>query len=337
MNYNIKGCGVNKLSVLLLVSMWLMVGCASTPPEPKQQVEPTRTDLYQGFSPITHSQNQAPKNEQQAIERAQQAEKLHKLDKAIYSYIQALEFNPINANTLYQIAKLHAIKGNSSLALKVYQEALVINPDMVGVHSELGIYAFNQRKYNLARTHLIKALELDQTRLGNTVLDIDPSSLKALDQKSPLRAYNALAILADLDGDHLKASDYFRLALKQQPNSALLTTNIGYSLYLNGNYDVAEHYFKQAIKLSPKFERAWTNLGLVYAKKGQYQQALDTFNQVMPPAQALNDLGYFMLLAHQYAKAIELFNQAIDTSPSYFEQANQNLKRAISGYQRASE
>ncbi len=91
---------------------------------------------------------------------------------------------------------------------------------------------------------------------------------------------------------------------------------------------MAEHYLKQAVKEDPSFNRGWSNLGLVYVKKGQYLRALSTLEHIMSPADALNDLGYFLMLEGQYEQAIAFFKQAIDRSPSYFDQAQKNLKRA---------
>lgn len=328
MNIKINGYRLKRFYLLLLVLATAVTGCSSTPPPESVTTEPSRTDLYNGVPLIAINQSDAPTNEAQALEQATQAHRLQQLDKALYAYIQALEFNPANANTLYHIAQINAAKGEHRLAFKAYTEALEIDPEMISAHSEIGVLAMSQRQHELAKTHLLKAVELDQFRLGNTALMLNNLKFNDLDKDSPLRAYNAIAVLEDLNSNHLQARHYFRLALKYQPRSALLATNLGYSLYLSNHYNQAEKFLKQAIEYAPKFERAWTNLGLVYAKKGLYNRAISTFEQVMPSAEAYNDLGYILMLDQQYAKAIELFRSAIDVSPSYFEQANKNLKRA---------
>lgn len=333
MNIKINGFRIKRFYLPLLVLAGTITGCSSTPPLENVSAEPARTDLYNGVPLITINQSEAPTSEAQALEQATQAQRLQQLDKALYAYIQALEFNPTNANTLYNIAQINAVKGDHRLAFKAYSEALEIDPKMINAHSEYGVLAMNQRQHELAKTHLVQAVELDQFRLGNTALMLKNLKFKPLDNESPLRAYNAIAVLEDLESNHLQARHYFRLALKHQPRSALLATNLGYSLYLSNDYNQAEKILKQAIEYAPKFERAWTNLGLVYAKKGLYNRAISTFEQVMPSAQAYNDLGYILMLDQQYAKAIELFRKAIDHSPSYFEQANENLKRATLSYQ----
>jgi len=314
---------------MIIILSLFGVGCASTPPDSTMSAPLSRVDLYAGKAAIAINQKQRPDNEQQAIEQALAAEQLQKFDKAIYAYIQALEFVPDNAQTLYRIARLHSLQGNNNIAIKAYKEALVIAPAMGNAHSELGVLAMSVREYKLAATHLNQAVKLDQLRLKNSLEKVGEYKFSALDQSSPIRAYNALAILDDLAGHHFRARIYFRLVLKFKPRSALLATNLGYSFYLSGHYNQAERYLKQAIEYSPKFKRAWTNLGLVYARKSQYNRAVMSFEQVMSPAQALNDLGYFLMLDAQYSKAIVLFRQAIDASPSYFEQANKNLKRAV--------
>jgi len=331
MNIPRTGCRFNLSPVIILLITLFSVGCSTSPPMQQTQAELHRADLYEGRAPITINKNKVPANEQQAISQAQAAHKLQKLDTALYCYIQALEFNPDNADTLYRIGRIHDFRRNNKMAIKAYLEAVALAPDMGVAHGALGVLAMNSRQYQLATVHLNQAVSLDQLRLNNTKQKIEQLEFISLDQSSPMRAYNALAVVEDLVQRHLTARIYFKLALKQQPRSPLLATNLGYSFYLSGQYNLAERYLKQAIEYSPAFERAWTNLGLVYARKGQYNQALISFEQVMSPAEALNDLGYYLLLERKYTQAIELFRRAIDSSSQYFEQANKNLKRATLG------
>ena len=146
------------------MATWLSVGCTSTPP--KTTINPTlgRADLYDGHSTIAISQNQPPQNEQQALGQAKQAESLQKFDKAIYSYIQALEFSPDNAETLYHIAQIHSLRGNREIAFKydkaieLFQRAIVTTPSY-----------FEQANKNLKRAMLSyrEQVQLKTIKLGS--------------------------------------------------------------------------------------------------------------------------------------------------------------------------
>ncbi|PKG59015.1 lipopolysaccharide assembly protein LapB [Shewanella sp. GutDb-MelDb] len=321
---------ISRNSVLAMLFLILFCGCSSTTPEEPLAIKaPDRQDLLDAgaLSSIT-SDFEAPKTEEEALSKARKEEQAGNLEKALYAYIQALDFNAKNANTFYHIGRIHTMRGNPDIAFRAYNEALVLDPNLVMVHADLGVVSMDKRQYREARIHLEKAIELDQKRLASIKTSRLIGTLYVPDRESPARVYNAIAILDDVQDDHDKAREYFRLLIELQPHSAILISNLGYSYYLTGDLTTAEKYLRQAIQEDQNLDRAWTNLGLVYVRKGLYKRALATFEQAMEPADALNDLGYFLMLEGNYDKAIELFERAIDTSPSYFEQAQKNLKRA---------
>ncbi|RTR33372.1 tetratricopeptide repeat protein [Shewanella atlantica] len=312
----------------------LMVACTAVPKEEPELIDntpPTRQDLYDGSAMHTVTTGNPPKDEADALSRAKHEEQIGNLDQALYLYVQSLDFNANNAQTLYNIARINSIKGNIQLAYLTYNESLAIDPEMMMSHAGLGLINMDKRQHAQARFHLEKAVSLDQKRFNPAVENLG-ETFYSLDTDSPIRIYNALAILDDLENEHERARRLYRLALDREPHSALIITNLGYSYYLSGNFTLAERYLKQAIQEDPNFDRSWTNLGLVYVRKGLYARALSTLEHTMEPADALNDLGFFLMLEGQYEQAINLFQRAIDESPSYFEQAQKNLKRASLEY-----
>ncbi|ABZ76831.1 TPR repeat-containing protein [Shewanella halifaxensis HAW-EB4] len=313
------------LSILSVVS-----ACSSTPEETPAPIKaPERQDLLDvgTLSSITPDFS-APTTEEEALQKAHTEEQSGNIEKALYAYIQALDFNAKNAETFYQIGRIHTIRGNPDIAYRAYNEALVLNPNLMMAHADLGVISMDKRQYREARLHLEKAIELDQKRLALLEEKQNMGAFLVPNRESPARVYNAIAILEDVENNHQKARNYFRLILELQPHSSILITNLGYSYYLTAELTMAEKYLRQAIREDSSFNRAWTNLGLVYVRKGFYKRALAAFEQTMSPADALNDLGYFLMLEGQYEKAIGLFERAIDMSPSYFEQAQKNLRRA---------
>ena len=322
---------MNGYWILILVSQLLVACVSTTSTEEKSTLNeppPSRHDLYDSKAVIPVTADHSPKTEQEALVRANREDKLGNLDQALYLYVQSLDFNANNAMTLYHIARINGIKGYIQLAYQAYNEALVLDPEMMMAHGGLGLINMEKRQHADARENLNKAVHLDQNRLAQSGSKPLKNALYPLDNDSPLRVYNALAILHDLNNNHEQARDHYKLARLKEPHSVLITTNLGYSYYLSGNISLAEVYLKQAIKYDPSFDRAWTNLGLVYVRKGQYVRALSAFEHTMEPADALNDLGYFLMLEGQYEQAVALFEKAINRSPSYFELAQKNLKRA---------
>jgi tetratricopeptide (TPR) repeat protein len=312
--------------ILVMGSLFYLGGCASSKTVPDIAEKPQRQDLYQGQSHVALSAAM-PQSERQALDKAIDEERSGDLDRALYSYIQALDFNPKNADTFYHIARIQLAKGSGDIAYRAYKEALAIEPNHLMANAELGILEMSQRQYVSAREHLEKAVTIDQQRVKE-IRGTHVAGVVGLDELSPLRVYNAIAILDDLENRHEQAREVFKQVLAFQPQSAVVATNLGYSYYLTGDFDNAESYLRNALREDGSFDRAWTNLGLIYIRKGQYSKALASFEQTMTRAEAFNDLGYFLMLEGQYAKAIDMFQQAIDSSPSYFERAQKNLKIA---------
>jgi tetratricopeptide (TPR) repeat protein len=74
-------------------------------------------------------------------------------------------------------------------------------------------------------------------------------------------------------------------------------------------------------------ERVYNNLGLVLAKTGRYDAALDAFMKGSDRAKAYNNLGCVYLSQGDYRKAAQAFNKAIESSPTFYTTAHENLKK----------
>lgn len=269
-------------------------------------------------------QTDAITNQQQGqalFAQAQLAAQREDYGKALLLYIEALNLKPDDAPTLYNIGQMHMYLGNSKLAERAFKQTLRLAPDHIGALAQLGIWQLKERNSAEAESTLTRAVVLDQQRLHQS----EPDTWVTLDAQSPVMAYNALAVLYDVRGQHQQARDLLQLALAQTPDSALLLSNLGYSFYLDGNFPQASQYYQQAINSQPDFHRAWANLGLVNIRQGQYSRALQNFKQVMPEEQAYNDLGYFLKLEGRYEEASYFLQQAIEKSPKYYELAQENL------------
>lgn len=261
-----------------------------------------------------------------AFEQAVQAEQKGDSDKALYYYIQALQFDPKNGDLLYRIARIHDQRGNNPLAIKIYTQAVEHDPTMIAAYQGLGVVQMESKQYKQAKENLQKVISLDQARLKAQGATNREAGYFALDNKSPVKSYNVLGVIEDMHSNFDLARIYYNLSLASNDSSANLLSNIGYSYYLTGQLTRAESYFKKAVNADPKFKRAWANLGLIYVRKGQYNRAIKTFKQIMTEFGAYNDLGYFVMLDGRLDEAAFFFQKAIDMSPSYFAKAYSNLE-----------
>ena len=111
-------------------------------------------------------------------------------------------------------------------------------------------------------------------------------------------------------------SQLFLVATK--PEIAL--NNWGMSKMVRGEYSQAALDFGEAINIRPDFKNAHINLALARGFTGEFSLPSVDLTAV-ERAHLYHDFGMIAVQSQNSAKAEELFNQAIETHPQYFEQA----------------
>lgn len=312
------------MKLVILILSFTLFSCSTTDEAKREPHGYPRDDLSGEIS--SSQKGMISNNSQAAFDSAIQAQEMGDLDKALYYYIQTLQFDPANVDVLMRIARIHEQKGNKSIASSAYLEAVKNDPTLILAYQGLGVIEMENRQYKQAQAYLQHAIALDQTRLS-ALQGNQAAGYHALDKKSPVKSYTVSGIIEDIGNNFDLARIYYNLALEVNPNSTNILANMGYSYYLTGNLKLAESYFIRAIDADPLSIRAWTNLGLVYVRKGQYNRAIKTFKQVMSEFDAYNDLGYFVMLDGRLDEAEYFFKKAIDMSPRYFVKAYANLEQ----------
>lgn len=292
------------------VLMVLVTGCASNPAV-DSAVEPARqnehySDLYAGKSMATFATEFAAGSAAEARYLGDMALDQGDLDKALYNYIQALNMDGEETQTLIKIAEIHNYRDNRDLAGLAYKRALQIDRENTQALTGIGVILLKKRETDPAKTLLDRSLELDANQW---------------------QAHNALGIIEDLANNHQQAIAHFQSALRIKPGVPMLMNNLGYSYYLAENWDDAHRMYQQALNLAPDYKRAWQNLGLLYSREENYRSALDAFSHAMDTSHAYNDAGYLSMLDGKYALSERLLVRAINESASYYDTANQNMDR----------
>ena len=283
------------------------VGCSST----DTQINPSKGSVNKIQS------------KEQNIKLAEVEQQQNNLKKALFYYIQALEFDKEDVDIFCQIGKIQNNLNRPELATRAFKQALTIKPDHIPALAHMGIYYLQHKNMEKAKEVLERTVKLDQQRLH---INVSFKRFIALDSESPLLAYNALAVLSDLNSRHEYAREIFTILIPISENTSLIYTNMGYSYYLSHHYTLAESYYKKALDVNSSFARAKLNLGLIYVRTGQYNKSIQLFKQVMSVAEAYNDIGYFLLLDGRYQEAKYFLQNAIDLSPTYFEKSHINLE-----------
>ncbi|MGF1823076.1 tetratricopeptide repeat protein [Vibrio splendidus] len=322
----------NKFILLLLPI--LLLGCASSD-EPTNQFD---AELYSGKPIDSLTSDDPPLNEKEAIMRGDIALRDNNIDLALYEYIRSLSFpeKEFHDKTLFTIGQIHSSRGNYALAEKAYLAALDFNPAHTEVLEQLGVLYTKQRRTDEGRSYFFKAINSDQVRLKSSetiqnyqaLSQSEVASLK-VDSMSPALAYMGIGVLEDVDGKHQIAQEYFKKSLTIDKSSVKALLNMGYSHYMYGNYKEAYQYTRSALELDPNNEKAQNNLALIYLASGDIKKATNVFMRHMEAPEALNNVGYFLILQGKPDQAVPYLQQAINKKSSYYKVANENLNRAL--------
>ncbi|MFM2589000.1 tetratricopeptide repeat protein [Vibrio sp. TBV020] len=319
-----------KVATITLTAL-LLAACASQEPS-------LDTSLYDGKPIDTLSSEEPAKTEKEAIMRGDTALGAGNVDLALYEYIRSLSFEngQFRDRSLYNIGRIHQSRNNLPLADKAYSLALEENPNNVQVLEQLGSIYSKNGDINQGKSYFLRAINADQIRFGSSETLVskdlktskDVAELKS-DANSPEFAYMGMGVIADLEKDHSLAQAFYKQSLNIEPNSSKTLTNVGYSFYMSGDYRKAQRFTLEALDKDSSNDKALNNLALIYLAKGEITRAINVFSRHMDKPEALNNVGYFLILQGKPDQAIPYLQQAIDTKSTYYKVANENLERAL--------
>ena len=240
-----------------------------------------------------------------AVLKAEKAAQSGKMDLAQLYYIKAYDLDPNNVQVLQKMADLYTELKKYDLAEVSLKLILKQQPDDLKTTEQYGLLLIKLRKYPDAEANLARVVAKQQS----------------------WRAYNGLGILANLQGDPLKAESFFKKADRIFPNSPELLNNIGFALYSADKLDEAASFYIKALQINPGFKKAIYNYGLLQARLRNYEHAYTAFAKVSSPAEANNNTGYIAMMNGDYPEANNYLQEAIKLSPRFYKKANDNLMR----------
>jgi tetratricopeptide (TPR) repeat protein len=308
---------------LLLAMTAVLSGCQTVGPEPELN---TRS-VYSGDNSLLYQVRKQPSSADQAMQMAAMAYQAGDLDQSLYQYLRAIELDPKRYEALVGVGRIHRERGNTQLAEMAFGEVLANQPENFDALAEMGMLRLAKRDHKGAEDLLFKAVELDQRRLGGDKGRPHDVAVLKVDSKSPLKVYNALGVLADLNNDFPLSGAYYRLAMLIEPRSVLVQNSLGYSYYMAGQWPEAERTYQRGISYDASYKPLWRNYGLLLARMERYEEALSAFEQISNRAQASNDVGYVCLVEGKLDIAEQFFRSAIEQSPAHYDMAWENLNR----------
>jgi Flp pilus assembly protein TadD len=130
-------------------------------------------------------------------------------------------------------------------------------------------------------------------------------------------AHNTLGTVFQAMGRRADARAEYEQALRLDAGAAYALNNLCYSDILDGRMTSAIKRCGDALASDPQLRAAHNNLGIAYAAIGRMDAAMDAFKVGVDPAGALYNLGIMRLARKEYGSAVEAFQAAQTTKPSF--------------------
>ncbi len=290
-----------KPCIIKFCLLGLLTGCASAPDIDSNKY--AEAELNDKSLDVLFATEFPAESEEDALARAAQASQEGAVDKALFFYIRALQFNPENVDLLAHIGEIQMRRYNYAMARRAFLTARKYDATHARSLEGLGLIYMSEGMHEKAVIELKSAIENDDQLW---------------------RAHNALGVYADKADDFATAQVHYDAALTINPTAAHVLNNRGYSKFLAGDVDGATLDLYEAAN-DRGFPHSWANLGRVYAKQGWYDDAIITYKQVMSDANAYNNTGHAAIENGDFIQAKRYLHEAIRLSPRYFPAAEDNL------------
>ena len=231
-------------------------------------------------------------------------------NQAIKIYYQAIKINPNIAEFYKNLGNAFLLQNKTDSALKSYLKAIEIHPNFAEVYANLGSLYYQQKQLKIAIHHYQKAINIKKDLTGAYA-----NLAKILAQtgriNETINCYFNLGDILIQKGDVEEAIKIYKNILDLNPNCAEAYYNCGIIWRQQGQVETAINSYQKAIDLNPKIATFYYSLGNVLVDKGELDAAI-----------------------HNYEKAIDLksdFTEAYYNLGNIF-QYQDNLDKAINCY-----
>ncbi len=170
-----------------------------------------------------------------------------KLDEAIKLIKSAISQDPSNPYFLYIYATFLLREEKSKEAEKIIRSAISFNPTNADFYGLLSMIKIDQRDWNEALKYANEGLSFDSDHLS--CLNARSTALLKLDKKE--EAYATI-----------------KEALDHDPENDVTHTNIGWGLLEKGEHKKALEHFREALRINP--HSAYAKAGMVQGLKARY-------------------------------------------------------------------
>ncbi len=237
-----------------------------------------------------------------------------------------------------QLGDAHFYQGDFQMAKVQYEKVLQRQPEQIAPRYKLAVIYLEKGSAQSAYDQFHKILNYELNfapayeGMGRALLrmekdvEAEQEFQAALLYDSELwTSTNYLGIVADRRHAHKDAIHMYKVALEKKTNHPAILNNLGMAYYLDQQYEQAVETFQQAVQTGGNYKKIANNLGMALTKLGHFDLAFDAYSRGMDAAKAYNNIGVAFLENGNFAKASRCFEKALETQPTFYEKAKENL------------
>ena len=241
-----------------------------------------------------------PKDAEAYAERAAVLMNLGRAKEASYDAKRAVELEPNNVGYRLRQADICFANGNVEDSYKALREAEKLDPESIEVQLKMGEVTFYSRDYDRSLRSLSRVTEQE------------PNNRTALFMKG---------FIYKEKGDTTNAVGLLRKVCDLYPDYAPAFEQLGV-LYASRLNPLAVEYLGTALRLEPSNTNTMYALAMYHQERGEMDEAEALYHNILDinenSADAWHNLGYIeMLHYHDYQRAVEYFDHALEADPSH--------------------
>jgi tetratricopeptide (TPR) repeat protein len=249
----------------------------------QEKAQPPSTAKINQSSP---SQNLADQDVREGIRLAAQA----KLSAAAQLFVEALRFDPQNAEAHYNLGLVRMKWGDMAAASSSFREVLRIDPG----------HAAAQHRLASILTQLARD---DQTYIPQAIAAYTRAI--ELDPTQPEAYFNLGYLAAVRKGDYRSAITDYEKTLALDPHYPQAHLDLGISLYQAGEFEKADPMLQAAVSEEPNSAEAHHYCGLVLGKRGEWDRAVTELRAAVRLAPDNQEIHYVLAEALRKSGHVE--------------------------------
>lgn len=180
-----------------------------------------------------------------------------KFDEAEKDYLTSLSLGE-DIKSLNALGIIASDRNDQEKAIEYFSKAINIVDNQAILYENRAISLEKIEKFELAKSDLLKAVELDATHLRN----------------------NHIGLLYYKEGNYSKAIDFYDKAIESKPDEPVYLENRALAYLFLENLDFAERDFKEAVKLNHS-TNSLNYLGIIYFRKNAFDQAIEYYSRAI--------------------------------------------------------